>query len=687
MIIDITYDASVATNPQEAAFKATVAGVAAFFESEFSNPITINWDVGWGEVDGHRIPNYGGAESYSNYTSQYTYSQLKAAFTADNDTTALASLPASDPTAGGDGGFSMTTAEGKALGLVSANNTAIDGWSGLDKTSTWIYNTSNTSGSNVPAGDLDAFSFLAHELSEVMGRQMYFGQGSGDGVAGDGYNPLDLFDYTADGVRALTNSATADRYFSIDGGKTNTAQHYFNNVAANGDLFDYIPNGTSGSYLPNGPADSFDYEGSIGAVSAGDLTLMETLGYTPSTSTATNIHWTSQISGNFPVSNDWTPHVTPGAADAAILDAPGSTAYIVIASANETVASVQTASTARLAITGGVFTITNGTGAGSNAGQVSVTQNGTLDIGGVFANSRETFVENNGAIQVAAGGLTLTGSGSVYLADNTLKGATTGATLTTSNFIYGAGQLGDGKMTLVNQTGGVIESYGSSLFTINTGANIITNAGIFLATSAGGMTIASAVANTGHFAVNGGSMTVMGAVTGSGYAEVVSGTLDFAGAFNENVVFTAGSTGALELAHSIGYTGRIQGLSTTGANALDLGDITFTSGVTTAAFSGSTTSGVLTVTDGTHTARIGLIGNYVGHTFTTSLGAGGVGTRIVDPPAAGSSTISPLAPPPHAFIAAMAVFGPSAGVRTTALGCVEPATHAFLAAPRFTQAA
>ncbi|HZL00213.1 MAG TPA: NF038122 family metalloprotease, partial [Caulobacteraceae bacterium] len=232
MNINIIYDASVATNPQEAAFKATVAGVAAFFDSEFSNPITINWDVGWGEVNGSPIPGGAGAESQSNYTNQYSYSQLKAAFTADNDTTALASLPATDPTAGGNGGFSMTTAEGKALGLVTANNAAIDGWSGLDTTSTWIYNTTNTAGGNVPAGDSDAFSFLAHELSEVMGRQMNFGANSGDGVAGDGYYPEDLFDYTANGVRALTNSATADRYFSTDGGTANTAQHYFNNVAS-----------------------------------------------------------------------------------------------------------------------------------------------------------------------------------------------------------------------------------------------------------------------------------------------------------------------------------------------------------------------------------------------------------------------------------------------------------------------
>ena len=371
------------------------------------------------------------------------------------------------------------------------------------------------------------------------------------------------------------------------------------------------------------------------------------------------IAWTHQVSGNFATAADWTGGVAPAAANDAILEAPGSTAYIVIASTNETVSSVQTASTARLAITGGVFTVTNGTGSGSNAGQVSVTQNGTLDIGGVFANPGLLLVENNGAVHVAAGGLTLTGGGKFYLADNTVEGATTGATLTTSNIIYGAGQLGGGQMTLINQAAGVIESYGASPLTIDTGANTITNAGLFLATSAGGMTIASAVANTGHFAVNGGSLTVTGAVSGSGYGEVVKGILDFAGAFNENVVFTAASTGALELGHSIGYTGKIQGLSTTGTNALDLGDITFTTGATTASFAGTTTSGVLTVTDGTHTAQIHLIGNYVGHTFTVSAGVGGVGTKVVDPvaPAAGPSRniASPL--PLHTFVQAMAGLG------------------------------
>jgi hypothetical protein len=52
-VINITYDSSVDNAP--AAFKAAVADVVAFFESVFTNPITINIDVGYGEVDGQKL--------------------------------------------------------------------------------------------------------------------------------------------------------------------------------------------------------------------------------------------------------------------------------------------------------------------------------------------------------------------------------------------------------------------------------------------------------------------------------------------------------------------------------------------------------------------------------------------------------------------------------------------------------
>lgn len=273
LVIKVKYDASVASCPHESQFKAAVAGVVKYYETHFNDPITINIHVGWGEVDGERIGNGDGAESISNYTAnRFTYSQIKAALTRDatsaNDHTALASLT-SNPTHGGT--FSMTRGEAKALGLLNATSTAIDGWTGVDATTHWVYNTTNTSGSNVTGSECDLFSFFAHEISEIMGRQMDFGVGSGDTVAGDGYYPMDLFDYsTRTGARSFNPNAA--RYFSFDGGHTHI--HSFN-TDPGGDQFDWA----SGK-VP----DSYDAFGSVGAVSAGDLRLLDVLGYNAITS-------------------------------------------------------------------------------------------------------------------------------------------------------------------------------------------------------------------------------------------------------------------------------------------------------------------------------------------------------------------------------------------------------------------
>ncbi len=287
MKIDIIYDKSVASCPEEAAFKACVQGVVNFYETHFDNNVTITWDVGWGEVDGSTIPNGAGAESESNYTTTYyTYAQIKAALKANavtaDDKEAVASLPATDPTQGGK--FSMTTAEAKALGLMASNN-QIDGWSGLDTTTDWVFNTTNTAGANVTGNEADAFSFLAHELSEVMGRQMNFGViYKGGPGQGSGYYPYDLYDFSADGVRSFTPTKY-HRYFSIDDGAHNAGAHYFNNEPRIGDAFDWYENGTPTSFLPKGAPDSYDWEGSKGAVSYYDLTVMQVLGWVPTGTT------------------------------------------------------------------------------------------------------------------------------------------------------------------------------------------------------------------------------------------------------------------------------------------------------------------------------------------------------------------------------------------------------------------
>ena len=51
LVFNITYDSSVSSAP--AGFTAAIADVVNYYTSVFSDPVTINIDVGWGEVGGH----------------------------------------------------------------------------------------------------------------------------------------------------------------------------------------------------------------------------------------------------------------------------------------------------------------------------------------------------------------------------------------------------------------------------------------------------------------------------------------------------------------------------------------------------------------------------------------------------------------------------------------------------------
>ena len=184
--------------------------------------------------------------------------------------------------------------------------------------------------------------------------------------------------------------------------------------------------------------------------------------------------------------------------------------------------------------------------------------------------------------------------------------------------------------------------------------------------------------NTGTLAADSSVLTVTGAVTGAGTVRIAAGTADFTSTFAENVSFV-GTTGALELAHSLTYTGQITGFSKTGTTTLDLGDISFISGTTKATYSGTTTSGVLTVTDGSHTAKITLEGNYTTSTFTVSAATGG-GTAVVDPtPPTSGHQVNPM--PLLPFVAAMASLGAERGGSVTTTSEAWRGSQAALAAP------
>ena len=103
--------------------------------------------------------------------------------------------------------------------------------------------------------------------------------------------------------------------------------------------------------------------------------------------------------------------------------------------------------------------------------------------------------------------------------------------------------------------------------------------------------------------------------------------MDFRSASSPTVNFSAGSTGTLLLYNSQDFSGTVAGL--TNIDQIDLRDISFAT-LQTPVFNGNSSGGTLTVTDGTHTANIALLGNYLSSTFTAKTDNFG-GTIISDP--------------------------------------------------------
>ena len=100
----------------------------------------------------------------------------------------------------------------------------------------------------------------------------------------------------------------------------------------------------------------------------------------------------------------------------------------------------------------------------------------------------------------------------------------------------------------------------------------------------------------------------MGLVTGSGTATLFgSSAIEFGAASSEAVTFDAAASGTLKLDASAAFTGVISGFSN--LDHLDLADIASTATVSYAA-SADGSGGVLTVSDGTHSANLALVGQY-----------------------------------------------------------------------------
>src|SRR3954451_21462262 len=130
MLFNLSFDASVNNAPT--GFVATINAVAQFLQAAFSDNVTVNVSVGFGEILGDPVTALGESSTYLN---NFTYTQLRNGLLGDattaDDTSAAHALPSGTPLSGAT--YWVATAEAKALGLLAASS-SLDGAVGFSST-------------------------------------------------------------------------------------------------------------------------------------------------------------------------------------------------------------------------------------------------------------------------------------------------------------------------------------------------------------------------------------------------------------------------------------------------------------------------------------------------------------------------------------------------------------------------
>jgi hypothetical protein len=351
MSFNVTFDATV--NAQQ---QAAVQSVANFFNAHFTDPISVDIAISFANLG----PNGLGASSYSLNTQ--TFAAITTALTNDSssadDATAVAGLPGSDPVTGTHS-WTLTPAEEMALGIIPDNGSASDGSIRFSNTATFDFDRTD----GITAGAFDFFGVVAHEFTEIMGREL--NAVGNTAASGPGDHPLDLFKFSAANTREFVGTNAG--YFSIDGGTTNLNNF---NTATNGDFGDWAASAGNDSFL------AFSSSGVPNIVSLADLREMDVIGWQVVETAPTIGALSASVGEDGP---SFSQNLLSGAADA-------ENDVLFVQNLSASVTTVSTSTLAQTLFLGSDYTLTGST--------ISLTSSGFAKFNGLSEGETDTATFN-----------------------------------------------------------------------------------------------------------------------------------------------------------------------------------------------------------------------------------------------------------------------------------------------------
>ena len=256
-VFNLIWDESVDLAP--VGFREAVQYAAQFFDNLITSPITVNVEIGYGEVRDVAMQAGNIGEAHINTALQRSFADYKAALAEHNTSADIQSALNTMTNPGTGKSIFVAGAQAKALGLLAADAPALDAAVGFrtDPNRTlFTYDPNN----RAVDGKYDFIGLVQHELSHALGRLSYTWTTTG----------FDLYRYAAPSVRVAAGPTPA--YFSIDGGATNLAA--FSTTGHYEDWSSTMGNDALNAYQRSGVQNSF---------SETDVRLLNVLGYAIST--------------------------------------------------------------------------------------------------------------------------------------------------------------------------------------------------------------------------------------------------------------------------------------------------------------------------------------------------------------------------------------------------------------------